>query len=103
MVEVAARSAEEWICASGTGPRADWYRNLRVNGVKAVWIGAARRGASVRFLTSEEAAVVMLDYEKAHPKTASRLFEIMGVSYDGTDADRIRMMKALPMVAFSLD
>ena len=45
----------------------------------------------------------MFDYEKAHPKTASRLFEIMGVSYDGTDADRIRMMKAIPMVAFSLE
>lgn len=94
---------DEWVCTSGTGPNADWYRNLRANGVEAVWIGSKRHQASVRFLEAEEAATVMADYERAHPRTAARLYEVMGVSYDGTDEDRVRMMTEIPMVAFRLE
>jgi deazaflavin-dependent oxidoreductase (nitroreductase family) len=102
VVEVAVHRRQEWICASGTGNGADWYRNLRANGLEAVWIGSRRHNASVQFLASEDAAGVMHEYEQAHPRTAARLFKIMGVSYDGTDEGRVRMMEAIPMVAFTL-
>jgi deazaflavin-dependent oxidoreductase (nitroreductase family) len=99
VVEVAGRTDTEWICTSGTGPEADWYRNLRANGAEAVWIGARRRGASVRFLEPTEAASFMAAYESEHPRTAAKLYEVMGVSYDGTDEDRVLMMSEIPMVA----
>jgi deazaflavin-dependent oxidoreductase (nitroreductase family) len=102
VIEVAGRRNGEWICASGTGPRADWYRNLRANGLLAVWVGARRRWATVRFLKPREAAEVMADYELKHPRTAARLYRMMGVSYDGTVERRIEMMENVPMVAFSL-
>ena len=101
VIEVADRCPPEWICTSGTGPRADWYRNLRANGVEAIWIGSRRHDASVRFLKPTESAEHMRRYEDAHPRTAAKLYETMGVSYDGTEDDLVRMMGEIPMVAFT--
>ncbi len=44
VLEVAGRAPEarEWIVTSGTGPSADWYRNVSAGGVAAVWIGSRR-------------------------------------------------------------
>ncbi|TDT17520.1 deazaflavin-dependent oxidoreductase (nitroreductase family) [Ilumatobacter fluminis] len=103
VIEVAGRNPEanEYICTSGTGPQADWYRNLQADGLDAVWVGNSRHAdATVRFLDAEEASVFMSVYEREHPKTAAKLYDVMGVSYDGTDADRTRMMGEIPMVAF---
>ena len=104
VLEVAGRQPEknEWIVTSGTGPNADWYRNLKVHGVDAVWIGATRHQATVRFLDAPEAAHVMAIYEADHPKAADKLFESMGVSYDGTDEGRVDLMARIPMVGFAL-
>ena len=102
VIEVAGRLAGEWVCTSGTGPKADWYRNLQANGVEAVWVGSRRHEATVRFLEPAEAATVMADYEGKHPKTAAKLCDAMGVSYDGSDVDLVRMMASIPMVAFTL-
>ncbi len=104
VLEVAGRNPEagEWIVTSGTGPNADWYRNIGAGGVDAVWIGSRRYQADVRFLEAPEAAEVMKRYEAEHPKTAAKLMESMGVSYDGTDEGRVEMMSQIPMVAFAI-
>lgn len=102
VLEVAGRRNGEVICASGTGPRADWYRNLQEHGLLAVWVGSRKRRASVRFLEGREAAGVMADYEHEHPRTAVRLYQIMGVSYDGTVEGRVEMIEQVPMVAFTI-
>lgn len=101
VIEVADRAGGEWICTSGTGPSADWYRNLRAGGLEAIWIGSRRHRGSVRFPDPAEAAQHMRTYERRHPRTAARLYETMGVSYDGSQADLERMMRGIPMVAFS--
>lgn len=101
VVEVARHLPREWVCTSGTGPGADWYRNLQAGGLEAVWVGSRRHRASVRFLEQTEAASVMGTYERAHPRTAAKLYSVMGVSYDGTDEGRVKMMAKIPMVAFS--
>jgi deazaflavin-dependent oxidoreductase (nitroreductase family) len=100
VVEVARHLAREWVCTSGTGPGADWYRNLQAGGLEAVWVGSRRHRASVRFLEETEAADVMGAYQRAHPKTAAKLYSMMGVSYDGTDEGRVEMLAKIPMVAF---
>jgi deazaflavin-dependent oxidoreductase (nitroreductase family) len=104
VVEVAGRYRDrgEWIVTAGLGPTSDWYRNLEAGGLVAVWIGSRRHRADMRFLEAEEASTVMKVYEDKHPKTAKRLYRTMGVSYDGTDADRIRMMHLIPMVGFTI-
>jgi len=104
VLEVAGRyrDKDEWIVTSGTGPNADWYRNLQAGGVDAVWIGSTRHQAIVRFLEAPEAAQVMAGYEADHPKAAVKLLESMGVSYDGTDEGRVELMKKIPMVGFTV-
>ena len=74
VLEVAGRYPEDndWIVTSGTGPQADWYRNLQSHGVEGVWIGSKRYRASVRFLEAPEAAGVMATYEADHPRTAAK-------------------------------
>jgi hypothetical protein len=54
-----------------------------------------------RVLAPDEAARRFHQYEQAHPKTATRLLDSMGQSYDGTDEDRVRMMAGIPMVSFT--
>ena len=104
VLEVAGRNPtkDEWIVTSGTGPKADWYRNVKAHGVDAVWIGSTRHEASVRFLEAPEAAEVMAAYEADHPRAATKLFESLGVSYDGTDEGRVNLMHQIPMVSFIL-
>ncbi len=55
------------------------------------------------FLEPAEAASVMAEYEREHPKTAAKLYDVMGVSYDGTEAGLVEMMEQIPMVAFSVE
>lgn len=102
VLEVVGRYPDEneWIVASGTGPKADWYRNLKAGTLEAVWVGSKRSDATARFLDAEEAGCVFHDYEMAHPKTASRLMNSMGASYDGTDDGRVEMLHGMPMVSF---
>ena len=102
VVEVAGHRGGEWTCASGTGAGADWYRNLVAGGLEALWLGSRRHRATVRFLEPTEAADVMAGYQRAHPKTTEKLFESMGISYDGTDAGWVEMMAEVPMVAFTM-
>ncbi len=102
VVEVAGRRNGEVICASGTGPRSDWYRNLRAHGLLALWVGfeealglgSLSRGARGRRGDGRLRACAS--------KTAARLYRIVGVSYDGTVEGRIEMMERVPMVAFSI-
>lgn len=104
VLEVAGRGDgdDTYIVTSGTGKGADWYRNIQAGGVDAVWVGAKRHMAAVRYLDSAEAGVVFLAYETDHPKAAKVLMEKMGVSYDGSDKGRARMMDGIPMVEFTI-
>ena len=103
VLEVSGSSPDnnEWIVTSGTGTKADWYRNLQAHGVDAVWIGSTRHQATVRFLEAPEAAQVMAKYEADHPRTATKLLDSMGLSYDGTNEGRVELMRRIPMVGFT--
>ena len=93
-------STGEYIVCSGTGPNADWYRNISAQPAVSIQVRNDVWTPEQRMLSPEEAATVFAGYEAAHPKTAQRLLASMGQSYDGTDADRVRMMGDIPMVAF---
>ena len=91
----------EYIVCSGTGPEADWYRNLAANPASDVQVKNERWQPAQRMLTQREASDCFMGYEDAHPKAARRLLKSMGNSYDGTDEGRFTMMAEMPMVAFS--
>lgn len=102
VVEVVGRSPDkaEWFVVSGFGTRTDWYQNLTAGGLEAIWLGSRRVQARIRFPDDTEAGGILSRYERAHPGTARRLLDHLGLSYDGTDSGRIAMMAELPMVAF---
>ncbi len=97
-LEVVRRNGDSYILCSGTGPNADWYRNLKSNPAAALWVGSSRHEVEQRFLDQSEAATTFAFYEQAHPKAAARLTDLMGVSHDGTHRGRMEMMAKIPMV-----
>jgi deazaflavin-dependent oxidoreductase (nitroreductase family) len=104
-VEVVVHDADtrEYVVCSGTGPQADWYRNLQAKPVRRVQVGNRRWVPDQRMLDDVESAARFAEYELAHPRAAERLLDAMGNSYDGTAAGRVAMMADMPMVAFSVD
>ena len=100
-LEVVGHRTGEYVVCSGTGPAADWYRNLHAHPVEELWVRNRRWRPVQRFLNAAEAVVVFGRYEGEHPETAKRLLRIMGNQYDGSDAGRVEMMAAMPMVAFT--
>jgi deazaflavin-dependent oxidoreductase (nitroreductase family) len=94
---------DEYVVTSGTGPRADWYRNIQADPAVAVWLGSHRYPATARFLTTEQAVEVMKVYEEKHPKTAARLEAMMGVSHDETQESWTAMMEKIPMIGLTPD
>lgn len=101
-LEVVQHDRDRFVLCSGTGPNADWYRNLKANPAVALWVGARRHEVGQRFLDASEAATTFARYERAHPKAAARLTNLMGVSHDGTHEGRMEMVAAIPMVELRL-
>jgi len=91
----------EYIVCSGTGPNADWYRNLTAKPADAVQVRNERWQPTQRMLTQQEASDYFEGYENEHPKAAKRLLKSMGKDYDGTDEGRFAMAAEMPMIAFS--
>lgn len=101
-LEVVHRNGNAYTLCSGTGPNADWYRNLKANPALGLWVGSRRYTVDQRFLNDSEAATTFAGYESDHPKAAARLTELMGVSHDGTHAGRVAMVAKIPMVEMRL-
>ncbi|GGN11590.1 nitroreductase [Actinoplanes campanulatus] len=95
------QETDEYIICSGTGPHADWYRNITEQPAEQVQVRNRRWRPHQRMLDGREAAQRFARYEKRHPRTARRLLTSMGKGYDGTENGRAAMMASMPMVAFS--
>lgn len=94
VVEVVERRRNAIRVASGLGPRSQWYRNLRANGVAYLSTGRARRvPAHVRFLGDDEAAAAFARYAAAHPVAWKELSAAIDVAAGGIDH--------VPMVEFT--
>lgn len=95
----------EYIVLAGLGRSADWLRNVRAGGAEQVTVGTHRFSPTVRELDEDEAAAVLADYERhnrlAAPVVRAVFSRLVGWRYTGTDADRGRLVRELPLVAFS--
>jgi deazaflavin-dependent oxidoreductase (nitroreductase family) len=59
-----------WTVASGFGPKAAWYRNLRAEPKILIEVGRRRHAVTARFLTPDDGAEIMARYARRHPRTA---------------------------------
>ncbi len=97
-LEVVRRDGDSYILCSGTGPNADWHRNIKSSPAAGLWVGSSRYPVEQRLLEGSEAATVFAGYEQAHPKAAAKLMGMMGVSHDGSHKSRVAMVAKIPMV-----
>ncbi|MDW4905881.1 nitroreductase family deazaflavin-dependent oxidoreductase [Streptomyces sp. ADMS] len=100
VLEVVSHSPADasWTVASGFGPKADWYVNLREQPKTLLQFGTRPYAVTARFLTPDEGAEVMADYARRHPRTARRLCGYMGLPVDGGEASYREAGRGVPFV-----
>lgn len=103
VVDLDARTGEI-VVASGFGPEADWYRNLRARPALEVQIARRRFVPEQRLLTPEEAEVALQHYRRRHPVAVRFLGRSLGrlndVAVDGSPASLRLLAERMPMVGF---
>ncbi|MEU0298719.1 nitroreductase family deazaflavin-dependent oxidoreductase [Streptomyces sp. NPDC006175] len=100
VLEVVAYDRENgsWTLASGFGPAADWYQNLRGEPKTTVQFGNRHYTVTAHFLPAAEGAEAMVRYALARPRTARRLCSLMGFEVDGTPDSFRRAGSEIPFV-----
>ncbi len=98
------KEGPEVVVVNGFGPDCDWIRNIAATHVEEVTVGSQHFAAEHRYLGEEEAAKVMQDYEYRNrfitPIVHAGLSWLLGWQYRGSDSDRRRMVRQLPLIAF---
>ncbi|WP_435297957.1 nitroreductase family deazaflavin-dependent oxidoreductase [Streptomyces sp. YPW6] len=79
-----------WTLASGFGPEAAWYRNLRAAPKTTVQVGNRRYAVTAHFLSAQEGGEIMARYASARPRTARRLCAFMGLDVSDGSGDAYR-------------
>ena len=106
VLEVVGRlpGSDEYVVMAGLGRSADWLRNVHAGGAREVTVGTRRFRPAVRELAEDEAVEVLAGYERrnrlAAPILRAVLSRLVGWRYTGSDADRRRLIRELPLVAF---
>lgn len=87
-----------WTVASGFGPRADWFRNLRQTPHATVQVGRRFHAVTAQVLDPDEGGELMARYAPRHPRVARRLCAYMGFEVDGGAEDYRRVGRSIPFV-----
>lgn len=97
------RDGPEVVVMSAFGPDADWLQNLKLDPNPEVVISRQRFVAAYRILDTAEAMSVVREYEQRNrfiaPIIRLVLSRLLGWEYRGSDDDRWRLVKQLPLVA----
>jgi deazaflavin-dependent oxidoreductase (nitroreductase family) len=95
----------EAVVMSGFGPRSDWLLNVQHGGPASVTIGREHFEVKHRLLDEDCAVQVLRDYERRNrpvrPFIRYVLGRLLGWRYRGTDDQRRRAVRELPLVSLS--
>lgn len=84
VVEVVEREGRALRVASGFGTKAQWYRNLRANGIAYLSTGGVRRErVEVTLLDDDASRAVLERYTLSHPQAWRRLKGAMDIAQGG--------------------
>lgn len=95
------RDKNEFVVVAGYGKTSDWYLNIQARPPLQIDVGGRRFTPAQRFLTPEEVYEEFKDYERRHPRLVRTLAGMIGLEYQGTDAQRRAVAAELPMIALS--
>ncbi|WP_406480550.1 nitroreductase family deazaflavin-dependent oxidoreductase [Streptomyces platensis] len=87
-----------WTIASGFGPAAAWYQNLRHSPRTTIQYGNRRYATTAHFLPPEDGGAIMARYAPEHPRLARRLCSFMGFEVDGSEAAYRQAGRRIPFV-----
>ena len=94
----------EAVVMSGFGRESDWLRNITAKPVERIQIGSQSFAAEHRLLDEDEAIQVFDGYERRNwliaPIVRRVLSWLLGWTYQGTEDDRRRLVRQLPLIAF---
>ncbi|MGW4054329.1 nitroreductase family deazaflavin-dependent oxidoreductase [Streptomyces sp. NPDC004779] len=105
VLEVVAldRRRGTWTIASGFGPEAQWYRNLRRTPQATIQFGRTYHVVTAEFPTVEEGGRIMAAYARRHRRAARALSRSMGFLADGGDVDFRTVGEQIPFVRLRAD
>ncbi|HET7305557.1 MAG TPA: nitroreductase family deazaflavin-dependent oxidoreductase [Segeticoccus sp.] len=87
---------------AGLGRGSQWLQNLEAGGALEVRCGSDRFVPAYRVLATGEGAQVLAGYERDHRLAARVIAPVLGrltgISYDGTDESRHRVVDQLPVI-----
>ncbi|MFF9408106.1 nitroreductase family deazaflavin-dependent oxidoreductase [Streptomyces anandii] len=98
-----APDSGSWVVASGFGPGASWYQNLREQPKTLIQAGTRHFAVTAHFLPPEEGADIMARYASRHPRVARRLCAFLGLPSDGTAAGFRQAGRGIPFVRLQAD
>jgi len=104
VVEVVShdRERDRWIVASGWGPKAQWYQNLRANPRTTITVGARKFEVKAVLLSPEEGKQYLADYIRRYPVVMRMILRALGYPRDlVASSDLVSFaVDAFPLVAF---
>ena len=92
--------SRESVVLSAWGKKADWYRNIESSPPLEVETGGERYPPVPRFLTTEDAYVVITEYAIRHPLAAMVLERAFGYPVTRSAASRRAFADSVVLVAF---
>ncbi|WP_155055629.1 nitroreductase family deazaflavin-dependent oxidoreductase [Streptomyces blattellae] len=100
VVEVVSHdpTGASWTVASGFGPKADWYQNLREQPQTVIRFGNRPYAVTAHFVPPEEGAEIMAEYAQRHPRTARRLCAYTGLPVDRGEESYREAGRDIPFV-----
>ncbi len=104
VLEVAGhdKTTNTYFVASGFGPQAQWYQNIRQTPEVMIQVGRKKLTVTAVALSPVESGQKMVAYAHQHPKAAQSLMRLCGYHVDGTDEDYFIMGRDhIPFVAFT--
>jgi deazaflavin-dependent oxidoreductase (nitroreductase family) len=93
-----ATTPPSWTVASGYGPQAQWYRNLRHEPRALIQVGNRYHAVSAHFFNPEEGAEIMAHYAPFHPRAARAMCRYLGFVVDGTSESFRAAGRQIPFV-----
>jgi len=98
------KDGPEVVVANGFGPESDWVRNIEAKPEQVeVTVGSQHFAAKYRFLGEQEAVNVIKDYEHRNrfisPIVRKGFSWLVGWRYQGSDDDRRRLVRQIPLIA----
>lgn len=88
--------------ASGYGPRADWFRNIRVNPEVTLSVGGGQMPARAELLPPHEAAEELAGYARRHPVAFRNIVRVLGIPTPQTAEDFATLAQSVPIVALRM-